>query len=263
MSRQPLSVFVTTYNNADTLARCLDSVAGIAGEIVVLDSGSEDDSRAIAQSRGARVFVEPFKGYGPQKQSALDKTTHRWVLLLDADEALTPQAAEAIERTLADPQAAGYELPRLEWLFWRWPHPRAGASYMLRLFDKTRGRIGSEPIHAAPEVDGPVRRLRAPFLHYGERDLHTKVEKINHYSTGLLADSRPGKQRFLLARMILYPQWVFLRQYFGKRHVLNGAAGFIASVTMAYYAFLKSAKRYEARKKNAAEAPLPPGEGLG
>jgi glycosyltransferase involved in cell wall biosynthesis len=248
MTRQPLSLVVTTLDNAATLARCLDSAA-FADDIVVLDSGSSDATVAIARERGARIFVEPFKGYGPQKQSALDKARHDWVLLLDADEELTAPAAAAIERALVAPQAAGYTLPRREWLFWRWPHPGTRLNRFLRLFDRRRGRMGSDPIHAAPRVDGPVLALDAPFLHHGERDLHTKVDKINHYSTGLVADARPGKQRFLLARMLLYPHVVFLRQYLFKRQFLNGSAGLIASATMAWYAFLKSAKRLEARKR--------------
>ena len=250
MSREPLSVVVTTFNNADTLVQCLDSVA-FADELVVLDSGSTDDTRAIAEAHNARVFVEPFKGYGPQKQSALDKATHRWVLLLDADEALTVQAATAIENVLIAPKAAGYTLPRKEWMFWRWPHPAMRFNRHLRLFDKTQGRIDGDPIHAAPKVNGAVAKLRAPFLHYGERDIHAKVDKINRYSTGLARDGRKNRQYFLVPRMVVYPPFVFLRHYIGKRQFLNGTAGFIASVIMAYYAFLKSAKRYEAKRRGS------------
>lgn len=248
MKRQPLSVFVTTYNNAATLARCLDSVA-FADEIVVLDSGSDDDSVELARARGAKVYVQPFAGYGAQKRAALAKTCHRWVLLLDADEALSAEAAAEIEQVLIDPQAAGYRLPRREWLFWRWPHPATRLNHFLRLFDRKRGSISDEPIHASPKVDGPVHDLSASFDHYGERDLHTKVDKINHYSSGLIADSRPGRHRFLLVRMLFYPPVVFLRHYLFKRQFLNGIAGLIASRTMAFYAFLKYAKRYEASRR--------------
>jgi len=248
VSRRPLSAVVTTFNNAATLARCLDSVA-FADEIVVLDSGSHDQTCAIAMAAGARLYTEPFRGYGPQKQSAIDKARHDWVLLLDADEELTPDAAAEIAAVLQAPGADGYTLPRLEWLFWRWPSALARPNRFLRLFDRRRTRMGDMPVHAAPQVDGRVARLRAPFLHHGERDLHTKVDKLNHYSTGLLADARPGKRRFLRLRMVLYPPFVFLRQYLFKRQVFNGSAGFIASATMAWYAFLKSAKRLEAARR--------------
>ena len=104
MNRPALSGVVTTFDNARTLEACLASLA-FCDEIVVLDSGSGDASREIAARHGARVFVEPFKGYGPQKQSALDKASHDWVLLLDADEEMTAAGRALIERELQAPRA--------------------------------------------------------------------------------------------------------------------------------------------------------------
>ena len=95
-ARAPLSAVVTTYNNAATLDRCLASLA-FCDEIVVLDSDSTDATREIARRHGARVDIEPFKGYGPQKQSAIGRARHDWVLLLDADEHLSDAGREAIE----------------------------------------------------------------------------------------------------------------------------------------------------------------------
>src|SRR5262249_1372355 len=97
MEREPLSLVVTTFNNAATLDRCLRSAA-FAEDIVVLDSGSTDATVEIAEKHDARIFREPFKDYATQKQSAIDKAAHAWVLLLDADEALTPAARPIIEQ---------------------------------------------------------------------------------------------------------------------------------------------------------------------
>ena len=107
-ARAPLSAVVTTFDNAATLDRCLASLA-FCDEVVVLDSGSSDATREIAQQHGARIDIEPFKGYGAQKQSAIDKAMHDWVLLLDADEYLTDAGREAITREL---QSQGYEVGR-------------------------------------------------------------------------------------------------------------------------------------------------------
>ncbi len=245
----PLSVFVTTYNNARTLKRCLQSVAW-ADEIVVLDSFSDDETPAIAREFASRFEQRPFAGYGPQKQAALELTAHRWVLLLDADEALTTQAQAAIRELLErGPTAAGYRLPRVEQMFWQMQHPRSRLNTFLRLFDKERGRISSMPVHAAPEVDGPVEDLDAPFHHSGETDIHTKVDKINHYSSGLVADKLERGQGFERTRMLVYPPFAFLRAYLLKRQFLNGWAGFIASVTGAFYVFLKYAKLFEHRRR--------------
>ncbi len=133
MKRQPISAVVTTLDNAGTLDDCLASLS-FCDEIVLLDSGSTDATRDIAARHGARVHVEPFKGYSLQKQSAIDKATHDWVLLLDADESITPEGRAVIEEELLAPRASGYRLPRHEWLFWRWPHAGTRPNWQLRLF---------------------------------------------------------------------------------------------------------------------------------
>ena len=251
-AREPLSVFVTTLDNAGTLRRCLESVA-FAEEIVVLDSGSTDASEAIARSAGAKWFVEPFKGYGVLKASALAKTTHRWALLLDADEALTPESAAAVQQALVMPQAAGFTLPRREQVFWTWQHEAARHNPMLRLFDKQRARFSSDPIHAAPEVEGTVVALSTPFLHYGEPDIATKVAKVNHYSSGVVEARLRRGVRFPRVRMLLQPWWQFFRNYVLKRRFLSGWAGLISSIVEAFYVFLKYAKVYEAQRKEKGE----------
>lgn len=246
---EKLSVFVTTYNNADTLERCLESVA-FADEIVLVDSFSDDATLEIAKRHGCRIFQHQFLGYGPQKQMALEKTANDWVLLLDADEALPPAAQEEIKTLLANgPAADGYEIARREQMFWQQAHPASRMNFYLRLFDKNKGRIDDMPVHAAPKVNGNIARLAACFDHFGEPDVHTKVEKINAYSTGLVAHKAGSSARPNPWPMVFYPPFFFLRIYVFKRNFLNGWAGFIASVTSAFYAFLKYAKRYEYLRK--------------
>lgn len=247
--REPLSVVVTTLNNAVTLERCLASVAW-AEEIVLLDSGSSDATLEVASRYGAVCYGEPFKGYGLQKQSAIDKATHAWVLLLDADEALADAGSRAaIEAALQTPAVAGFRLPRREQVFWTFNHRGVRLNTHLRLFDRRRVRMNDVPVHAAPETREAVTTLPAAvFVHYGEPDIHTKVAKINAYSTGLVEHKRRKRVRWLGARLLLYPWLFFLRQYLGKRWFLDGWAGFINAVTAAYYVFLKYAKVYEAQR---------------
>jgi glycosyltransferase involved in cell wall biosynthesis len=248
MPRQPLSAVVTTFNNAGTLADCLASLA-FCDEIVLLESGSDDATCAIAAEHGARIFVEAFKGYGLQKQSAIDKARHDWILLLDADEALGEAGRVRIERELQAPRADGYRLPRREWLFWRWPHPATRPNWHLRLFRKSCGGMNAVPIHSAPEVRGPVRNLDAEFRHYGEPQLAVRVDKINRYSSGLVEYKRRRPPRLLGLRLVLYPSLAFLRFYVGQRYFLNGWAGYLAARTQAFYAFLKYAKVLEAARQ--------------
>ncbi len=241
----PLSVFVTTYNNARTLGHCLQSVAW-ADDIVVLDSYSEDETEQIARRHGARFAQHRFLGYGPQKQMALEMTRHDWVLLLDADEALSPESQREIRALLArGPDADGYTLPRMEQIFWRMAHPATRHNYFLRLFNKHKGRLSNMPVHAAPKVDGTIRRLRHVFYHFGEIDIHTKVEKMNAYSTGLAQWRLEQGKHPLLIWTLLYPPLFFLRQYLFKRQFLNGRAGLYNSIIAAFYAFLKHAKADE------------------
>lgn len=246
-----LSGVVTTLNNAATLEACLSSLA-LCDEIVLLDSGSTDATLEIARRHGARIATQAFAGYGPQKQAAIDLASGEWILLLDADEHLTDAGRIAIERELAAPRADGYRLPRQEWLFWRWPHVGTRANWQLRLFRKVLGRMNKVPVHAAPEVDGRVLDLDAPFRHYGEPRLADRVDKVNRYSSGLVEYKRGQRPRFIALRLLFYPGVAFLKLYLGKRYFLNGWAGYFAARTQAFYAFLKYAKLLEAQRQDAS-----------
>jgi glycosyltransferase involved in cell wall biosynthesis len=240
-----LSVVITTFNNDDTLAACLRSVA-FADECLVLDSFSTDRTLEIATAHGCRIEQHRFLGYGKQKQLAVDQASNDWILLLDADECLTPALADEIVHLLqTEPAATGYVIPRCEQVFWKMSSPRVRTNKYLRLWDRRHGRLSTMPIHAAPEVSGRVDSLTAAFLHFGELDIHIKVDKVNAYSTGLVKDKVDRGKRANPWVMIVYPPWYFFRSYVLKRGFFDGWAGFIASVVMAFYAFMKYAKLYE------------------
>jgi hypothetical protein len=133
-------------------------------------------------------------------------------------------------------------------MFWRMYHPATRMNHYLRLFDKRKGGIDDMPIHAAPKVQGRIARLQAPLYHYGETDIHTKVDKINAYSTGLVADKIKKQRWGIPLIMVCYPPLFFIRSYLFKRNFLNGWAGFINSVIAAFYVFLKYAKLHEHRQ---------------
>lgn len=242
---EKLSVCITTFNNERTLGACLESVTW-ADEIVLLDSFSTDKTLDIARHYGCRISQHAFLGYGKQKQMAIDMAQHRWVLLLDADEAVTIDLQQQIRQALqSGPDADAYELPRLEQVLWRMNHPKTRLNYFLRLFDKTKTRMSDMPIHAAPKTDSAVKKLHGCFYHYAETDVHAKVEKVNWYSTGVVADKVAKGKKPNPWIMVFYPPVYFLRSYIFKRNFLNGWPGFITSVAGAFYAFLKYAKLYE------------------
>jgi len=233
---------IITYNCARTLGACLESVKW-ADEIVMLDSASTDGTLDLAKQYGCHVYQTEFLGYGKTKQLAIVKTRNNWVLHLDADEMLSPELEDEIRVLLeSGPPAAGYLIPRLDQLFWEMNDPRARLNFQLKFFDKRRGDMA---VHADPEVDGRVEKLKSVFYHFSEVDIHTKVEKINGYSTGLVADKLAKGQRPSPWKLVYYPPLVFLQLFFFQRNFLNGWAGFIGSVIGAFYAFLRYAKPYE------------------
>jgi glycosyltransferase involved in cell wall biosynthesis len=251
----PLTLVVTTLNNAATLPRCLDSLPPLQ-DAIVLDSGSNDDSAAIARARGARVQIAAFRGYGPQKSAAIALALHDWVLLLDADEWLSPEAAQALTERFATgtpDRHAGYTLARREWLFWQFQHPWTRMNRYLRLFRRDSMHMSDAAVHAAPIVDGPTGKLAGYLMHDGERDIGTKVTKVNAYAAGTAEDRIRRRVHGARLRMVAYPPLFFLRTYLYKRQFMNGWAGFIASVVGAFYVFLKYARVYEARRNRQAD----------
>ncbi len=251
-----LSLVITTFNRIDTVRLCLQSVT-CADEILVLDSNSTDPIEALVREYGGRYINETFKGYSKQKQSAINHASHDWILLLDSDEALTADANSAIKLALSKNaknafEFVGFRLNRREQRFWTWQHRFARHSDMLRVFDRRKVRMNSG-VHAAPTSDGGrVKNLAAIFLHYGEINIATKVEKINGFSSLIAHERKPKSDFALVLTMLLYPPIFFLRQYLLKRQFLNGAAGFIGSAIEAFYVFLKYAKLLEVkRQKNS------------
>lgn len=241
-----LSAVVTTFNNADTLRSCLESVKW-ADEILLLDSFSTDETCQVAAEYSATIIQHVFQGYSKQKQMAIDAAAHDWVLLLDADEALSAESQAEIQHLLeSGPEADGYTLPRIEQLFWQMTHPGSRMNHFLRLFDRRQCSMNDVPVHAAPTLtNGRLEALEQGFYHFGEPDIHTKVAKLNSYSTGLVEYKAGRKQKAGMLTCIVYPPFMFLKSFVFKRNYRNGWAGFIGSVCMAFYAFLKYAKLYE------------------
>ncbi len=242
-----LSLVVTTYNNEATLAACLAS-ASFCDELLVLDSGSTDRTLEIAARFSARVHQQVFESYGRQKWDAIRRAANDWVLLLDADEMLSDALGREIRHLMKRrPAVPAYRLRRAEWLYWRWPHSATRLTDHLRLFHRDAVFMDDHPVHAAPKTDRPVNTLTHALIHYGEKNLHTKIDKINHY-TSESADYLAARPNATYWRLAFAPYWAFIREYFIRRQFLNGWAGFIAARGAAFHSFLKYAKVAEARR---------------
>lgn len=245
MQKIPLSLVVITLNEESNIQRCLQSVP-FASDIVVVDSFSTDRTVNIAESCGARVVQEKWRGYGAQKAFATELATQNWVLSLDADEALSPELqAEILEKFANLNSETGYRIPRLSFHLGRWIrfggwHP----DYQLRLFNKSKARWNSAELHEKVEVKS-LDKLKHPILHWVFKGVSDQAVTNDRYSTiGAEQMHREGR-KFYLVKLILKPVSKFVETYFWKLGFLDGLPGFIISVGAAYSMFLKMAKLWE------------------
>jgi glycosyltransferase involved in cell wall biosynthesis len=238
-----LSVIVITRNESARLRACLESVA-FAGEVVVVDSGSTDDTVAIARSMGARVSQSAdWPGFGPQKNRALDLATGDWVLSIDADERVTPQLREQIEATVARGAFDAYSVNRRSSYCGQYMnHSGWYPDRIVRLIRRGSARFSDALVHEALQAQGPVGRLEGELLHESYADLETVLEKVNRYSTAgaqsLHGDGVTGS----LGKALGHGFWAFVRTYLLKRGFLDGRLGLALAISNAegtYYRYLK------------------------
>lgn len=250
MKKLPISLVVVTYNEEKNIERCLRSVPW-ASEIIVLDSYSQDDTLKIAHRLGARVFQEKWKGYGRQKASAVDKAKYDWILSLDADEALSPELAEEIQKRWPRFNSmAGYLIPRRSFHLGRWiGHGGWFPDRQLRLFHRETGRWEGS-VHEKVQV--PLEeKLKHEIHHWVFDDLADQVTTNNKYSSLQAEDLVRQGKRFSMWRLLAKPPTKFVETYFLKLGFLDGLPGFIISIGAAYSVFLKWAKLWEAERAMA------------
>ena len=247
-----LSVAIITRNEEANLRRTLPSVAW-ADEIVILDSGSTDATRSVAESFGARFFVEPWKGFAAQKNSALQKATGDWILSLDADEEVEPALAEEIRQTLAaNPPVAGFWIRRKNFFLGRWI--RHGGFYpdaKLRLFRRGAGQFEDRRVHEDVRLQGPTGKLRSHLLHHAYPTLETYLEHMNRYSSlgAEMAVAEKGGAGFSFINIVVRPRLTFLYNYFLRGGFLDGREGLLLHLYHANYVSWKYAKAWEQRRR--------------
>ncbi len=244
--REPLSVLVPTWNEAANLRACLES-ARWAEEVVVVDSGSTDGTLEIARSLADRVLEHDYVNSAAQKNWALPLLTHRWVLIVDADERVTPALRAEIERVLADPgRADGYWIRRANHFLGR-PIRSAGwqRDKVLRLFDRTKGAYGPRHVHEEVRVEGRVAILRERLTHDTYRDLDQYFRKFDRYTRWSAEDLKERGVRASLPRLLFRPWLRFLRMYVLEGGFREGRHGLVLCWLAAFSVFTKYARRWE------------------
>jgi glycosyltransferase involved in cell wall biosynthesis len=246
-----LSVVIITLNEEANLARTLASVAW-ADEIVVVDSGSTDDTRKVAESFGAKFFVEPWKGFAAQKNSALAKATGDWILSLDADEEVEPALAQEIREALAaNPSVAGFWIPRKNFFLGRWiKHGGYYPDRKLRLFRRGTAAFEDRLVHEDVRLEGESASLRNNLLHHAYPTLEDYIEHMNRYSSlgAQMAIERRARS-FSFVDIVARPKLTFFYNYVLRLGFLDGREGLLLHLYHADYVSWKYAKAWELSRK--------------
>jgi glycosyltransferase involved in cell wall biosynthesis len=237
---------VITLNEEQNLARCLESVRGLASEIVVLDSGSVDRTGQIARDFGAVFETRPWQGHVAQKNAALRRCTQPWVLCLDADEALSPELARSIRQLFAtgQPNENGFWMNRRTFYLGDWIHHAWSPEWKLRLVRAGHAAWGGLDPHDKLEADGTTGRLAGDLLHYPPfRDFHDHVTKAIKYARVAADAYAAAGRRANLYNLLLSPAAVVFKYLFVKQGWRDGWRGWLILVAkllnvLAKYAFL-------------------------
>ena len=245
----PISVVIIAKNAASQIAACIDSVV-FAAEILVVDSGSEDETRAIADVRGCRLIEKEWLGFGRQKQFAVSEAAHDWVLCLDVDERVTPQLQESIRAAMASQKYKAWRMPRRNRFLGRWlAHGEGYPDWSLRLFHRQFASWSNDPVHEAVITTADVGSLEGDLLHDSAEDVSTYLAKQNRYSS-LHAEAlfQQGVRAGYL-KLFLSPLARFIKFYFFRRGFLDGGPGFAHVAVGCFAAFAKYAKLIELTNK--------------
>ena len=285
-----LSVVIITHNEEGNIGRTLASVQPLVadgkGEIIVVDSGSTDRTVEIAKSYGAKVFIEEWKGYAAQKNSAIDKATGDWILSLDADEEVDqdlvkevswllhaiaiwqkegmpvnndPQSKELRDRGLQigldEDELNGFFIPRKNYFLGRWiRHGGFWPDSKLRLFRRGAGKFQAQTVHETVKVQGTSSIVQyGALIHHSYPTLSDYIDHMNRYSSlGAEMAVAKGQRGFSLFNIVLRPLATFIYNYFFRLGFLDGREGLLLHLYHAVYVSWKYAKAWElARKKES------------
>lgn len=238
-----LSVILITRNEARHVEGCLESVS-FAGEVIVVDCGSTDETVALARARGARVTVTTdWPGFGPQKNRALGLATGEWVFSIDADERVTPELRDSILAAIGQPRFDAYEIDRRSSYCGQYmAHSGWSPDRVTRLFRRGTASFSPSLVHERLVPTGAVGRLQGKLLHESMPDFESVIDKLDRYSTAGARMLMERGVRGSLSKALGHGLWAFLRTYVLRLGFLDGRLGFALAVSNAegtYYRYLK------------------------
>ncbi len=247
-----VSGVIITFNEEKNIDRCLESLKGVVDEIIVVDSYSTDKTLEICARHGAKVVQHPFEGYREQKNYAVTQASHRYVLSLDADEALSEPLKKSIAKAREDWLADGYEMRRLTNYCGKWiKHCGWYPDIKLRLFDSEKGHWGGENPHDKYLLDDGTSKqlLDGEILHYSFYTIAQHMDTVNKFSTIKAERMHRAGKKVSLLNYFVNPCFRFFRDYFLKLGFRDGFYGFVICKNSAYSVFLKYVKLQALNKK--------------
>ncbi len=240
-----LSALVVTFNEAEQIERCLKALS-FCDEIVLVDSESTDRTTELARRLTDRIWTEPWRGYGGQKQFALEKCRGEWVLWIDADEVVSPQLAESILAAISDPNFDSYETARRVFYLGDWiRHGGWGADWVRRLFRREKAHFRLDLVHEGVELAGEIGRLQGPLDHYSYRSLSHHWSKIDQFTSLWAEQCWADGQRTRFLDLLFRPFVRWFKIYFVKQGWRDGWRGFVVAGLAATYVLVKYAKLKE------------------
>jgi len=243
-----VSVTIITKNEEANIERCLKSLTW-ADEIVVADSGSKDSTVEICKKYNCNIIKTDWLGFGRTKKYAVDSAKYDWIISIDADEEITPELRDEIEKILQNPKLNGYRIKRKSFYLGKMiNHCGWSNDYPFRLFNKKFGNFNEKEIHESVELKGEVGRIKSPILHYTYPTIALHIEKTNRYSSLQASELKERGKEYLILSALFLGINKFINMYFIRAGFLDGKEGFMLCSIASFGVYLKYIKLRELNK---------------
>jgi glycosyltransferase involved in cell wall biosynthesis len=241
----PVSVAIITKDEEQNIEDALKSIAD-AKEIIVVDSFSSDRTVEICRKYTDKIYQHEWQGFALQKQKAVDYAEGQWVLVLDADERVTPGLRAEIMEIISGTDCSGFYVPRENYFIGKWvKHGGWWPDYTLRLFRKDRGHFEVREVHEKIVVEGRTGYLKNPLKHFTYRSISEFIQRNDKYSSLAAREIMKKSGRAGVFSLSVKPLSTFLKMYLLRFGFLDGMRGLILATLYSYYTFLKYAKTRE------------------
>ena len=249
-----ISVAMITFNEEKILKKTLESVKNLVDEIVIVDSGSTDATKKIAEEFGAKFYYESWKGYGPQRNLAIEKCKGEWILNIDADEEVSEELKNKILEIISDENTTKeiYKINRLSVCFGKKiKHGGWGTSYAIRLFKKGAGVFNNNVVHEAFETNKEIYKIRENIYHHSYLTMEDYFNRFNRYTTEGAKDYYSKGKKVNIFDIVINPVYKFFKMYIFRLGFLDGIEGFVLASTSSLYSMIKYFKLREMYKNGS------------